>query len=918
MKKIFTYPNNSSSNYIHLDDTQGADMTALEFMESIHDGNYISNNFSASPASSGAVTTAWGRFYKYVDQKKSGANVSRHDFWRQPIIQVDVTGNYLPGVKLINPTSDRTSTDAARFEIHDGSAHNLRDGAIMYTFKNTDSNVAESDRSYSLATGVGGGNESQHYCKVISATQFEIYDSCTYDADGVAQSFSNPITPFQIYTYRAYGNNFVTSPGFQTNWELYDTFPQVMRSPMRDSNLRVSTNRANDANSGFVTNWKDSATDEWLAPFMAIPDDVRDADGVGDVPNTRTYYLNEYDSEWIGIYDTPFVNTNYSGSDYQMPGKSNQINDLSYSPTFDYTVSADTDGRALFTKNTGNLPNYDNGHPLNLTRADSFRLLVGDRAAPRGGTGITWFIHKKNNNSFWLTAQPYRTATEHTYAKYVSEANVTNRWHQDSQSASVTANAADIRFSSVVDTSFKLRMFDYSLQINVTNATAETYDWKFLETKISNTLTYGTTHMTDMGRVLGNSWFDPLPYRVTSVELVWPGNAQYGANGSGSLNTETHYVEGQETPVVLQTGKGQVITKGGINVALEHKHTAPTVTYTTDSNGYMNSVTLTDGGRLGWAYNGLDVTGEPDDPKGLPSDLNIPSNSAWPEQSSGQMILYQPPAESVPQTVSNNDRHLGDKSYDSDSWMAGIAIASAGGYETNVYTEDLNKFQHLDGRLYWPDHIAPRSANITVTQPSSVNNSASGIKYVRNSGFVRYSLDLEYPPMKEEHFARFLGFVNGMRGQTVPFRFPLQFINRFTTGMDGILFNTPNNPDHPGQSPRLWRALAAGDKRMYLEGYESNQTMATQAGQHFQLADSNRNGGLHTSLLQQNANGMGQVIVNMAYPAQISSSIGIGTEVNDNPKYVTVSLNADDFVYKTDYSGLYTFSVEMTFDERKD
>ena len=788
----------------------------------------------------------------------------------------------------------------------------------MYTFKNTDSNVAESDRSYSLATGVGGGNESQHYCKVISATQFEIYDSCTYDADGVAQSFSNPITPFQIYTYRAYGNDFVTSPGFQVGWELYDTFPQVMRHPMRDSNLRVSTNRANDANSGFVTNWKDSATDEWLAPFMAIPDDVRDADGVGDVPNTRTYYLNEYDSEWIGIYDTPFVNTNYSGSDYQMPGKSNQINDLSYSPTFDYTVSADTDGRALFTKNTGNLPNYDNGHPLNLTRADSFRLLVGDRAAPRGGTGITWFIHKKNNNSFWLTAQPYRTATEHTYAKYVSEANVTNRWHQDSQSASVSANAADIRFSSVVDTSFKLRMFDYSLQINVTNATAETYDWKFLETKISNTLTYGTTHMTDMGRVLGNSWFDPLPYRVTSVELVWPGNAQYGANGSGSLNTETHYVEGQETPVVLQTGKGQVITKGGINVALEHKHTAPTVTYTTDSNGYMNSVTLTDGGRLGWAYNGLDVTGEPDDPKGLPSDLNIPSNSAWPEQSSGQMILYQPPAESVPQTVSNNDRHLGDKSYDSDSWMAGIAIASAGGYETNVYTEDLNKFQHLDGRLYWPDHIAPRSANITVTQPSSVNNSASGIKYVRNSGFVRYSLDLEYPPMKEEHFARFLGFVNGMRGQTVPFRFPLQFINRFTTGMDGILFNTPNNPDHPGQSPRLWRALAAGDKRMYLEGYESNQTMATQAGQHFQLADSNRNGGLHTSLLQQNANGMGQVIVNMAYPAQISSSIGIGTEVNDNPKYVTVSLNADDFVYKTDYSGLYTFSVEMTFDERKD
>ncbi len=104
MKKIFTYPNNSSSNYIYLDDTQGADMTALEFMDMIWDGAFLPNNFSATKGSNGATTKAWGRFYKYVDQKKSGANVSRHDFWRQPIIQADVEGNYIPGVKLNQET----------------------------------------------------------------------------------------------------------------------------------------------------------------------------------------------------------------------------------------------------------------------------------------------------------------------------------------------------------------------------------------------------------------------------------------------------------------------------------------------------------------------------------------------------------------------------------------------------------------------------------------------------------------------------------------------------------------------------------------------------------------------------------------------------------------------------------------------
>ena len=928
MKKIFTYPNNSSTQYIHLDSDASAtsNQTSAFFLEEVWSGAYKTNEFQATPGTLDNVKKEWGKFYKYVDQKKHGSNLQRYDLWKAPIIKATVEGTFLNGIKIMNASSDWANVDPMILAKADGSAHNLRNGAIMYAFA-ADSND-NANTTFSTATGLGGTQANQ-YVRVLDEYQFEVYEKAYYDDDGVLDmsqgthaGFDGPITSPSVYSYTNIGDGASHTFG-NSGYNVWDTYPQLIQHPARDSVLEHYQNIHLDANSSnnIDKDWYNSASgSSWIAPIRAR------AENVAGSANLTEFFLYEFDSEWTGMYDTPWVNIseNINGTGYQqqMPGISNQIAALGYSPTFDYTAS-DDNGRLLLTINTGTIPSaYKNGHPVNLTRADSFQAKVGDRYAPRRGCGIPWFMHKKDDTSFWLTAKPYRTRTEHAYAKYVSEPNITNRWHQDTQSASQVANAADIRFASIMDEDFAIRVYQNIFQINITNNVAETYTYDFIESMSNYIPTYGQGPMIDYYRVMGYNFRDPLPFRVATVELVWPGNAQYQPNvEAGTLDTTSHYVEGRAIPVVLGRGFGDHTQPTGYWA--DGTCVAPVIEYSTDSNGRLASVNLVSGGNLSYDYNGYDTTGSNADPLGNVLDTTNGGNApggAYPEQGTAYDILYQPPAEIVAATAPVYDRHLGDKSYNSQPWNAGMnpSIISAGTTTFTTYDEGLNQYQAMDASIYWPDHIAPRSANITVNQPSSVNNSANGIKYVRNSGYVRYSLDLEYPPMKEEDFARFLGFVNGMRGQTVPFRFPLQFINRFSNGMDGILFNTPNSPDHPGSSPRLYKEITPGEKRIFLEGFESDQPVAILAGQHLQLADSNRNGGLHTSLLQQNANEFGQVIANVAYPFQISSNIAKGTEVNDNPKYVTVTMNSDEFIYKTDYSGLYNFSVELVFDERKD
>ena len=87
MKKIFTYPNNSSTQYIHLDSDASAtsNQTSAFFLEEVWSGAYKTNEFQATPGTLNNVKKEWGKFYKYVDQKKHGSNLQRYDLWKSKI-----------------------------------------------------------------------------------------------------------------------------------------------------------------------------------------------------------------------------------------------------------------------------------------------------------------------------------------------------------------------------------------------------------------------------------------------------------------------------------------------------------------------------------------------------------------------------------------------------------------------------------------------------------------------------------------------------------------------------------------------------------------------------------------------------------------------------------------------------------------
>ena len=53
-----------------------------------------------------------------------------------------------------------------------------------------------------------------------------------------------------------------------------------------------------------------------------------------------------------------------------------------------------------------------------------------------------------------------------------------------------------------------------------------------------------------------------------------------------------------------------------------------------------------------------------------------------------------------------------------------------------------------DDRKVWPTVVTPMSASITLNTPSTVNRSQNGLKYTRASGFTKWTLEVEYPPMR--------------------------------------------------------------------------------------------------------------------------------------------------------------------------
>ena len=872
MKKIFTYPENSSTNYY-------VDQAASDHMREIYTGTFLTNDLEDTPLTDDEVLQNWAKFLKYFEDRKHGLHLSRYDFWHYPLITGDLEVISHEGWKLLNPKLAPGSGEAARFTTIDGSDHGFRDG-MMINFdygSGNDSSLDESD--YYTAV----------FVNVINSTTVDVYDSLSFLANAEPDTFSDPVDPFFMMSQISRN-----SRNFQTT-RIYDSFPRVVQSDNRDMFRSIDDDEhikdiqdrilAYSNNGTSLTNVPDAGWSDgnFMAPLLT---------GYYNIAGEDTYesrYMLALDDEYASIHTNP-AERSISHSGRWSPGGDPVADYPSYSHT--YSASG-TDGSDIIT-HTGH--GLVNGDVVNVTsirggflsaRSDDLDHLH------RGGCGNVYFVDRIDNNSYRLTLLPYRAnVSDRGYVEVQAQANNQYDWDSDTAiSGSTTGITLSVRKAALLDDSYLLHIIEDVIR-PVTTGIDHTVFYHYRNSGTGGSAVFSSTAEIEDDRVdINPNLGEPLPYRLSDVQVSWPGNATFDTL---TVSPDSWYVEGYHSPVVADVGRGAA-NKGGRTRTPD----IPTITVST-TNNKVSGVSFSGENRWPWSYNGRDTSGSSTDPLYKPFDAAAPSDGIHSQQSHRYKVAFILSGYSTPAAVTKPGAQLYPGTFESSDWDAGN------------YTETEA------GTWYWPDHIAPRTATINMRQPSSTNISNSGIKYARTSGIIKYDLDLEYPAMREKDFARFMAAVQAARGQLRPFRFPLRFINRHGTGYRGILFNNPEAPDLPGKNPRLYTALADGDKKLYLEGYGSEEDIAVYPGQHFRIPDSNRNGGLHTNVLQQKSNIYGQVVANLAYPVQLNSSIAAGTAIEDQPEYCMVTINEDEFVYKTDYSGLYNFSIQLTLDEAKD
>jgi len=870
MKKIFTYPENSSTNYY-------TDSAASNHMDEIYDGNYLTNNLEDTPASASTVLQDWSKFVSYYEDRKHTTNLSRYDFWHYPLVTGSLEQISKQGWKLTNPKLAPGSGEAARLVTLDGSVHNMRNGMMINLDYGSGSDDALDESDYYDAV----------FLNVIDSTTVDVYTDCTFGDNAEPETFSTPVDPFFMMSIHQRD-----SATFQTT-RIYDTFPRTVQSTNRDMFYSTSGNRPikpiQDAIYAYDNNnsqFQNAVTNgnfnfEWFAPLLTGYYNVDGED------QFEARYMLALDDEWASLHVNPAEGC-ISSDLIVTPGG----DPTSAYPSYTHTYSATcADGGTTITQ-TGH--GFVNGDVVNVTSIKGGFMSSRDtnfNNMHRGGTGNVYFVNRLTDDHYELTVLPYRSnAPTKGTMKCVAENNKQYDWDSDTtETITITSTISlSVRKGQTLDTNYQLHVIEDVIR-PVTDSGGVGFTHHY---RNSGSGTFSTSAFIEDDRLSINpNRGEPLPYRLNSVEVSWPGNATFDTL---TVSPNSWYVEGLKQPVIADVGRGSSSRGGRTRTA-----NIPTIAVTT-ANNKVSGVSFSGDNYWPWSYNGRDTSGNIGDPIYGDNDNDTAVDSTHAQQSANYKIAFILGGYTTPATIATPGLQIAHKLFESSDWNA------------SNYTETEA------GDWYWPDHIAPRTATMNITQASSTNLSNSGIKYVRSSGVVKYQIDLEYPSMRQEDFSRFMAAVQAARGQLRPFRFPLRYISRFELGHKGILFQNPRTPHAPGTQPRLYAALGDGAKQIYLEGFGSEEDIAVYPGQHFRIDDSNRNGGLHMNVLQQKSNIYGQVIANLAYPVELSSSIAKGTLVEDQPEYCMVTINDDEFQYTTDYSGLYNFSIQMTLDERKD
>ena len=337
-------------------------------------------------------------------------------------------------------------------------------------------------------------------------------------------------------------------------------------------------------------------------------------------------------------------------------------------------------------------------------------------------------------------------------------------------------------------------------------------------------------------------------YRMTNPRLFMPGNLTYMQRTGAST-----YVNNAE----LNDERYQI---AGYENTEDSYGEWPVTTVSTNGSGYVT----------GFSY-------DSEFPGAFPTANDVLFEvEAVPD-------TYTPPAQSVASQQDNWDLD--------DAWTS---TAYVGG----------------SGKKEWPDHVTPSTAQITLNSPTIVNKSQNGIKYSRKSGFTKWTLEVEYPPMTKGDFQIFHGIAQAAQGQAVPFLFKLN-------NKDGnnILWKEWFKNTDGTILPLFKEDMAAVTTTALFEGFASDTTQAFARGEVIGLNGANDNGDLHTVLTDVDSNAYGEAKIRITYPVKEGNTKG--TQARKKPNSCVVTLNNDDFTYSVDHMGYYLVSVSFELDNYK-
>lgn len=210
----------------------------------------------------------------------------------------------------------------------------------------------------------------------------------------------------------------------------------------------------------------------------------------------------------------------------------------------------------------------------------------------------------------------------------------------------------------------------------------------------------------------------------------------------------------------------------------------------------------------------------------------------------------------------------------------------------------------------WPNTIAPAVAEITYAQPTAITRSQSGKKYTKSSGYIKWKVELEYPPMTANQFKEYHAIVQAARGQTTPMRLDL------LQNGNNILWKNFNS-NNSANSLRLKDDVDVSDANkgliILLEGLGTSDTL--NQGDTIVGVNGDLNGQINTIISTANANAFGEAKVRLAYPIKTDQSAG--DPWTTSPDSVIVTLNENEFLYSVGVNGLYNVTVSFELDEWK-